>query len=338
MNYLSVGDMAQAFQMRRHNAALQTHLANLSEEMTTGTRADLAEAVSGDFRVLAGLDRSLATLKAYKTATDEAALVVQTVQSALETSQDLASDLAPSLLSAATGGSPTLVDTTAGDAKQKFATVVSALNTRVADRYLLSGTATDLKPISGADAILAALATATAGQTTASGVAAAVAAWFDAPTGGGGYLDTVYGGASTALAPLQIGPGEEATLDLTAADPAIRDLLEGLALGALVADGILPGDQTGRALLLKTSGEALIASGNDMAALRARIGTTEAQISDAATRNSAESSALDIARTGLIAADPYDTATALEAVQTQIETLYALTARLSRLSLTDYLG
>lgn len=58
MHYLSVGDLAQAYQMRRHNAALQTHLARLTEEMTTGVRSDLAEAVSGDFRALAGLDRS----------------------------------------------------------------------------------------------------------------------------------------------------------------------------------------------------------------------------------------------------------------------------------------
>lgn len=338
MNYLSVGDMAQAFQMRRHNVTLQEHLSRLGEELTTGVRSDLAEAVSGDFRVLAGLDRSLATLKAYETSTDEAALLAQTVQTALENAQTLVTDLAPGLLSAATTGTPTQVDITAGEARQKLEAVVSALNSRVADQYILSGTATDRKPVAGADALLAALGAATAGQTSASGVAAAVSAWFDAPPGGGGYLDTVYGGASAPLAPIAIGPGETTTLDLTAADPAIRDLLEGLALGALVADNILPGDQAGRAFLIRTSGEALVASGTAMATVRARIGTAEAHIADAAARNAAEASALGIARTGLVAADPFDTASALQAVQTQIETLYTLTARLSRLSLTDYLG
>ena len=338
MTYLSVGDMAQAFRMRRHNADLQTHLARLTDEMTSGVRSDLAAAVSGDFRVLAGIDRSLATLKAYRTATDEAALFTATVQASLEAAQTLAADLAPRLLTASAGGTATLVDLTAADAKQKLDAVVSALNTRTADHYLLSGTATDRKPISGANDILAALATATAGQVTAAGIASAVAAWFDAPAGGRGYLDPVYGGAAMPLAPLQIGPGAEAAMDLTAADPAIRDLLEGLALGALVADGILPNDAVGRAGLLKASGETLIAAGNDMTALRAGVGMVEARVADSAARNSAESSALGIARNGLIAADPYDTASALEAVQTQIETLYALTARLSRLSLTDYLG
>ncbi|OYX41654.1 MAG: hypothetical protein B7Z02_15140 [Rhodobacterales bacterium 32-67-9] len=337
MNYVSIGDMAQAFQMRRHNVELQKHLGRLTEEMTTGVRADLAEAVSGDFKVLAGIDRSLKTLDAYKTATNEAALFTEAVQTALETAQDIATDLAPGLLMAATSTSTTLFDTAAGDARQKFHAVVSALNTGVADRFLLSGTATDRKPISGAQDVLDALALAVAGQVTASGVETAVAVWFDAPPGGGGYLDTVYDGAATALAPFQIGPGDEVTMDLTAADPDLRDLLKGMALGALVAEGALPGDATGRAYLAQRSGEAMIASGNQMAALRARVGTVEAHINDTATRNAAESSALEIARNALISADPYDTASALEAVQTQVETLYTLTARLSRLSLADFL-
>lgn len=338
MNYLSVGDMARTYEMRRHNAALKAHLVRLSRELTTGVQEDLAGAVSGDFRVLAGLDRSLAALKAYRTATDEAALFTQTLQTALESAQSLATDLAPGLLTAALGGTPTLVDSAAIDARQKLDAVVAVLNTQVADRYLLSGTATDQKPIGSADAILTALAAATSGQTTASGIASAVTAWFDAPAGGGGYLDTVYGGAAAPLAPFSLGPETTARLNLTAADPVIRDLLEGLALAALVAEGALPGDRTGRAQLLRSAGEALIASGDAMVGVRAGVGTVEAHIADAATRNAAEVSALEIARNGLISADPYDTATALEAVQTQIETLYTLTARLSRLSLVDHLG
>lgn len=337
MNYLSVGDMAHGFRLRRHGAELQTHLTRLTTEMTSGVRSDLAAAVAGDFRVLAGIDRSLETLTAYKTATDEAALTTRALQTSLETAQTLAADLAPGLLTAA-AGTPALVDVAADEARQKFAAVVAALNTDIAGRYLLSGAATDRRPISGADNILAALATATTGQTTAAGVEAAAAAWFDAPPGAGGYLDTAYGGTAAPLAPLRIGPGEAAAINVTAADPAIRGLLKGLALGALVAGGQLPSDHAGRAALLGAAGEALIAAGGDMVTLRARIGTVEAGIADAAARNSAEASALGIARAGLIAADPYDTASALEAIRQQIETLHTLTARLSRLSLTDHLG
>ena len=48
-------------------------------------------------------------------------------------------------------------------------------------------------------------------------------------------------------------------------------------------------------------------------------------------------STLQVSRNDIRSADPYQTATALTEVQTQIETLFAVTARLSRLNLVDYL-
>ena len=57
----------------------------------------------------------------------------------------------------------------------------------------------------------------------------------------------------------------------------------------------------------------------------------------ASARNGAETSALEIARTDILAIDPYRTATELQSTETRLETLYTLTARLSRLSLSEYL-
>lgn len=336
MTYISIGDMARSFQLRRHNVELQKHLATLTEELTTGVRSDIAETVSGDFKALAGIEHSLKLLDSYRTATSEAALFAESLQSVLGTVQDLAGEIAPALLSAGTLGSAQLVDTTTRDARQKFDSVVAALNTQLADRFLLSGAATDQRPLSAPQDILDALVLATAGQATAAGVISAVQTWFAAPPGGGGFSDMIYGGAGTPSR-VAIGPNETATLDVTALDPTLVDTLEGMALAALVAEGVLPGDDPGRALLSRTAGGVLLASNTDLSSLRARVGTVEAQIADSAERNAAQSTALGIARTGIIAADPYETASGLEAVQTQLETLYAITSRLSRLSLADFL-
>ena len=54
-------------------------------------------------------------------------------------------------------------------------------------------------------------------------------------------------------------------------------------------------------------------------------------------RNAAETARLERARNDIVAADPYDAATALEAVRLQTETLYSVTARLSQLRLSEYL-
>jgi flagellar hook-associated protein 3 FlgL len=337
MNNVSIGDMAQTFMLRRHNVEIKTQIQRLTAELTSGKKSDLADAVAGDFKALAGIEHRLTTLKAYHTATAEAALFTGTLQNALEVTQQLATDVAPSLTSAGTGGGFTEVNTTANEARQKLFSTVSALNARVGDRYLLSGAATDQKPILGAQDILDALTVATTGQIDAAGTLAAIDTWFDAPYGGGGYLDAIYGGAAAPLAPFAIGPQDAATMTITAADETLRETLKGLAIGAMVAEGALSGNNAERALMVKTAGETLLGSGVNLAGLRANLGTIEGHVGDISTRNAAETTALEIARNGIIAADPFTTASDLETVTTQLETLYTLTARLSRLSLADFL-
>ena len=337
MTTLTTGDMAQTYLLRRQNTDLKTALNRLTQEMGSGQQSDLARATSGDLRTLAGIDHSLATLASYKTAASEAELFATTLQSALDTTQTVAADVAPSLVQAGTTGDPTQVRATAFDARQRLFSAASALNVRAGDRYALSGDAIDHPPLSGAQDILDGLMTATAGQITVSGVTAAVDAWFNAPSGGGGFLDTAYGGSAVPLAPFRIGPGEQASVTLTAADPTLRATLKGLALAALVAEGALAGDQAGQAGLLQNAGQDLLAANSDLAGLRGNLGSVEGQIADVQTRNNATSTALQVTRGGITAADPYETANALEATQTQLETLYTLTARLSRLSLADFL-
>lgn len=337
MTRLTTGDLTQSLLLRRLNSVIKTDFNRLTQEMASGRKADLAAAVSGDFKVLAGIEHSLTVLGAFNTAAGEAQTFATTQQTALEALQTLGSDLAPTLVGAGTTGGVTHVTTAANDARQKLFSAVSALNVRVGDRYVFSGEASDQRPISGAQDILDQLSLAIAGQVTAAGVVGAIDGWFSAPAGGGGYLDSVYGGSSSTLAPFRIGEGEEAPLTLTAADPTLRDTLKGLAIGAMVAEGALAGDLPGRAFLLKAAGQSLIAAGTGLATVQANLGATESQIAAVIARNGAEGSALGIARNHLTAADPFETANALEAAKTQLETLYALTARLSRLNLADFL-
>ncbi|WP_415183714.1 flagellin [Phaeovulum sp.] len=338
MNYKSIGDMAQTFQMQRHNLQLKTHLSRLTEELTTGVQKDLGVAVRGDFTALAGIERSLTVLNSYAFTTAEASQLADSMQGVLGTMQSLMADTGPMLLSSATSTSPTMVATSTADAKQKFESMIMALNTNTAGRYAFSGTATDMRPLAAPEDILAKLHTTISGASTASDALEAIDMWFDAPTGSGGFVDQAYTGGTTALSAFRISESETAQLPINATDPNIRDAIRGLAIAALVSDGALAGNDTERAHLTRAAGEHVFAAGNKLVATQAAIGATQAQIGQVSTRNTAEASALTLARSGMIAADPYDTATALEAVQTQLETLYTLTARLSRLSLTDYLS
>ena len=337
MSMLSVGDMALSYQLRNQNAQLKQQIGQRTQEVVTGIAADLGTKVKGDFLPLASIDRSLATLDAYDTTAAEAALFAESAQSALGVVHSAGSDVAPLLISSVTNSSSTSQMTVAKDSRQRLDVAISALNVQVAGRYAFSGVATDQKPLVEGDEIIAALTTATAAATTPADFIAAVTAWFDAPAGGGGFLDLAYGGSEVPLAPFRVGPETEARATVTAADAPIRDTLKGLAMAAMLGEGAFGTDVAARAEVATAAGTAILGADSALIGLRADIGTVEAQIDQAQTRNGAERAALDLARLDVVAVDPYDTATALEALTSQMESLYTLTARISRLSFADYM-
>ncbi|MFN0113986.1 MAG: flagellin [Paracoccaceae bacterium] len=337
MTPVSVGDLSRSLQLRRNLSDLQGSQTRLTGELSSGLRADPAAAMGGDHRRLAAIDRSLELTAAWKASVAEAQVFSGAVATALGTLQAAAEDTGVRMLSATNLASPAQVDALAAEARERLGTAVAALNTQAGGRYVMSGTATDTRPLVDAGTLLSALGTAITGQVTVSGIEAAVTAWFDAPAGGGGYLDLAYGGNATPPGPFALGEGEAAAVPATAADQPVRDTLRGLALAALVAGGTLAGDPAGRAGLVAAAGRTAVAGAGALVATRAEVGVIEERIADAGARADAAAAAFGIARSGIVAADPYETAAELTRVQSQIETLYALTARLSRLSLTDWL-
>jgi len=137
--------------------------------------------------------------------------------------------------------------------------------------------------------------------------------------------------------PFLSAPGETADIATTALDPTIRDTLAGFAMAALIDRGALSGNPAERANLAHAAGQKLLATEDARITLAARIGTVEAQVEAARTRNSAEETSLGILRSEIGSVDPYEAATRLETVRAQLESLYLVTARVSRLSLVEYI-
>jgi len=329
------GDMAAHFLTLRSNLRLRTDLARLGQELASGRVADIGAATGGDLGNYAGLENALSGLAAYKTSAGEAALFAQTVQRSLESVQSTTSKTGPALLLASATNEATALQTAAADARAGFSSVVSILNTKVADRAILAGTAIGDNALDSAEGMLAALKVAIVAETTATGIEAVVDAWFDDP--GGGFETAGYLGDTTDLAAFRIGPNEQANLSLRADDPRMREVLKGYAMAALVADGALSGLHDERVALMETAATRLLGADKTLTELRAGVGTVEERIENAQVRNGSETSALEIARSDILRADPYRTATDLQTVEAQLETLYTITARLSRLSLAEYL-
>ena len=333
MAMISLGDMAQAFLQRRQNVDLKAEVQLRSQELTTGMAMDVGRHVSGDFAPLAGIDSALARLRGFTRATSEAAMLTGAMQTALATVDDVATTLAPVLFSAATSANLGSVSAAAREARQGFDTVVSMYNARLGDRALFAGNQTAQAPLVGADTLLTQMEAALTGALTLGDIEAALDTWLSDPAG---FMTQAYLGGA-ALADLPIGPGQTARIDVTATDPAIRETLKGFAMAALLDRGLFAGQSQTRMQVMRRAGEVLAEGASSRAQMAGQLGTTEGQIAAASTRNSAEVSALEIARNGLVSLDPYAAATKLEAAQSQLEALYTVTARLSRLSLVDYL-
>lgn len=333
MPTVTLGDLAHSFMLRRQAVTLKAEAQRLSTEMVTGTAADTGRKLAGDFATLGGIDSSLARLQGFKQASDEAAAMASGIQSVLAVIDDLAGKTAPLLLTAGTAGTAPLIDPAGDTALLQFEAVVSSLNTTFAGRALLSGVETGSAAVVHAETILLAVEAASLGAASPEDLETAVNTWFDDPAG---YASVAYLGGAL-LAPLGVGPTDRVSLGVTANDPAIRDTLKGLALGALLGRGVFAGDSDLRGRVARLAAESLIESQSGRTGLAAEVGTAEARIEAAAARNAAEKTALQIARVDLLGVDSYETATSLEAAQTQLETLYSLTERISRLSLMDYL-
>lgn len=335
MPVLSFGDLASAFQLSRFTAQRRAGLDRLSQELATGIKADLGAAVAGDFGPFAGIERNLRRLEALDTSNTETAGFFSAAQIALESTQEITQDAASALLTAAGARDATLIGTAAQDARQKFSSVVSRLNTQFAGRAIFAGTATDSAALAPAEDMLAQIAAATAGLTDTASVVAAVETWFDDP--GGGFETFAYRGALNNLGAMTTAAGESVTMPLRADDRALRDLLKGYALAALVDLGILSASIEDRADLIEQAATGLLAAGDDLSRLRATIGAGEARIEDARARNAAETAAYELLRGDIVNADPYETATRLQETYSQIETLYTITARLAALRFSDYM-
>jgi len=331
----NIGDMAQTMLLRRQTADVSTTLNRLTDELASGRKSDLQEHLRGDFSPLAGVERDLKLASGYAASNEAAAQFAEAQQMALDAVSTTIEGKGATFLQAATSGVSTQMQTAIDGAVGGLDQLISSLNREHAGRALFAGVATNARALAPASELLTKLETALAGATTANDALTAADAFFDTP--GGTFETQIYGGDDTPLAPFQIGDGETAKLDLTAADPALRDVLKATALTALMSRGLLAGDAGQRRALLEATGLQLINAGDDVTQRQGELGFAQERIEQARVRGEAQEVALERARNGLLEADPYETAMSLQQTETKLATLFEATARLANLSLVNVL-
>lgn len=334
MGMTTLSDLSQMFQLRRDTVRVRQDLATATQELSSGRKSDIGRALFGNFAPLVSLDQQLSTIEGYETNAKEAMLFADTAQNALERVKGVSDDLGMRLLGVELADITAVGTVFSSEAQGAFDLSVSALNSTVAGRSVFGGAATDRSPLAVGSAMIAELRTLTAGATTAADVVAVVDNWFY--TAGGGFDTNGYQGSANTISEFRVAEGRSIDMPIKADDTVIREQLRGLAIGALIGGtGITNPEEEMR--LAQISGEALISNQDKMLSLQAQVGSAQSRIETASTQNASEKASLQMVRSDIVSVDKYEVATELQNLQVQLETIYTITARLSGLSLTNYL-
>lgn len=333
MNSFSLGDLAQTFMLQRRGSELKAEFARVTEEVASGQISDVKSVLRGNTGYLTDIENDLRALTGYRVATIEAAQFADTSQTALELVQSGAERLSTVFVANAPSAVGTVLDQFTDDAQAEMATIISALNTSSGGRSIFAGRATDQAALEDAETILSALRTATASATTPEELRIETESWFNDPAG---FTTVAYNGTDDALVPFRLAEDESVSIDLTANNAAFRDVLMQISVAVLGNDASFGFSIEERQGLFMQAGQDLLGTQTDLTAVRASVGNAQARIDAISTRNATEENALLIAKNALLQVDPFEAATELEAVQFQLQSLYAVTARMSDMSFVNF--
>ncbi len=335
MPTISIGDMSQSFQSARQTGVIKSRLQTLSQELATGTSSDLTAKMRGDTSELSALDREITVLDGFEQVAQELSRALERTQLQLGAVNNLRNTLAADLITVSEDSLAPEIDKVVDRARTDFSSAVSLLNGRDGDRALFAGRTVDSDALADAEAMLADMVIAIGGATDAVSIENAIATWFDDPAGG--FATMGYIGDTGAAITRKVSASEALTLDARADDVGVKEVLKGMALGAIADVLSATLSSADQAKLARMGADALFSASTDFVQLQARVGEAEERIALAQTEQLAQSTAFRLARNDLTLVDPFETATLLQDMQRQLELQFASTARLSQLSLVNYL-
>lgn len=332
MPAIGLPDLLTAGRLSQGLGAVNLDLARVAEELSSGLRTDLVEAAGGDPTRLYVIERDLALNDTYQTTIDVATSRAEVTQSALSRVQDASATVGVPLLTAVERNDLDAAELIGREARSAFDSAIAALNARVGDRTLFSGAATTSQAMAAASDMLADIALRTAGATDAASLVAAVDEYFDDPAG---FAATGYLGSIIDAPAAEISEGERLSFAVRGDNEAIVATLSALAVSVAASESTLGADA--RKAAFREAGQRGIEATASVISLRSDLGLAEARLEEASVAVEAARLFLEQGRSSLRARDPFEAATEFSALETQLQTMFSVTARLSSLSLNNFL-
>lgn len=311
--------------LRSEVTDLKARISTASVEAVTGRHSDLTTHLSGR------IGSALLSQKALSDLQDERGRLtlregrLDMTQRGLEVLQKGAQGLTARMQSAVGSGDKMTRWTVATDAKALLQQAFSTMNVRHGERYLFAGDATDAPPFASVDTFLGDIRAIAEAAADPAALETALDDYFNTP--GAGYQLNVYRGTPTSSDPEAV----------TGMEPSVVEMFRNLALFALSGQGEdIPVIENDTSVLLDAS-IGLSTGHTALVTLRGMLGVYQGQIADQKKTLDMEEVVLNQAFNQLTARDQYEAAAELTELETNLEASYALTARLSGLTLLNFI-
>jgi flagellar hook-associated protein 3 FlgL len=330
----ALSDLTRSLMFQRQGREVRAELDRAGKEATTGLVSDVRGHLQGDIGVVFGIDRALERIEAQKVGLAVAENRASVAQQKLSVLADIADETGLNLIGAVDRGDPVSIELYAAEARTDLDMIHAALNASFGGYQLFSGAAMDTPPLAGTDVVVGDVRAIIEASPDASTALAAIDAYF---ASGGGFETNVYQGSTTGAPAVELSAGVHVDYLPRADEDAVRQLIKGLAISVALSEGATTASDAMRSDLFGASGSGISGSKEGVVELAARLGIAEQQIGDATARLSGERDRLQIGRNNLIGKDVYDAATEFAALEQQLQSVFAVTARTASLRLTNFL-
>ncbi|MEM9794877.1 MAG: flagellin [Pseudomonadota bacterium] len=305
----------------------------LSDEMGSGRRSDVGRSVASDFSVVSRLAHELDTFDARKAGLAQAKTWASAAQGALSTGQDALSRLAQALPATFTPTGLSDLDVISLSGRNGLEDMINALNITIDGRAVFGNGALDA-PLADIATLLSDIEAIAAASPDLASYEAGLDGYFAV---GGGFETNVLALTKTTAASFPDGEGNKIEFPLSADDREVRGALRQAAFFAALpsagfsAQEILT-SQRGAEIVAETQGAI-----SGLIELQASVGSIEERVETKITRLSDARLDVETELARLTRVDEYETASHLQNEFSRLESLYAITARRTRLNLTSFL-
>lgn len=346
-SYISTLSLSES--SRRSIADLQTQLLKAQTELGTRRHADIGLELGHRTSQTVSFRHDFARLKGNIDANGLVKTRLDMSQNVLSDIRTQGQELLNSLSVAHSGTSdPGIAQ---GKAEAALNALISGLNTTVNGEYIFGGINNQAKPVADyyttpqsaareavADAFMARFGFSQSAPAAANITAADMqdfldnefAALFDEPAWSADWSQ-----ASSENTKSRISGNETIVTGENANALAVRKLAQAFTMVADV--GVQNLNKEAARSIIDTAMKVLGESMGAMASAQANLGTAQEMVKQANERMSLQADILNKEVNGLEAVDPYEAATRVNTLMSQIETAYALTGRIQKLSLLNYL-